>query len=364
MDHVRIGIIGTGFSRLTQIPAFRLVEGARITAIASGHRQNAERVAAEFEIPNVLDDWLGVVEDPDVDLVSIVSPPSTHAEILLASLAAGKRVLCEKPTAMNVDEALRMRRAVEEAGCLAVIDHELRFMSNRARMRQMIHAGEIGSIHHLQYQFRTDTRANAERARWNWWADVRHGGGVFGAIGSHGLDAMMWILEAPVRRIAASLATHVRERVDATQPGTVRPVTTDDEATVLVRFRPTQHGPAPTGTILLSTTESGEYRHTIEAFGDRGALRADADGSLWRADVGGGRWNRVELPRQEAAPNTRDSEWDRGFLELARLLIPAVSRGESSVPGAATFDDGVRIQMALDAGRRSSEEECWVEIDE
>src|SRR5215210_6298122 len=96
---INIGIIGTGFARTTQIPAFRACEGARVLALASGHRENAERVAREFEIPFVASDWRELLAREEVDLVSIATPPATHAEMALAALAAGKGVLCEKPTA-------------------------------------------------------------------------------------------------------------------------------------------------------------------------------------------------------------------------------------------------------------------------
>ncbi|MCA1556950.1 MAG: Gfo/Idh/MocA family oxidoreductase [Acidobacteria bacterium] len=87
---IRIGIIGTGFARSTQIPGFRACEGARVVAIASGHRENAERVARDFGIEFATDDWREVVKREDVDLISIVTPPSTHSEMTVAVLDAGK----------------------------------------------------------------------------------------------------------------------------------------------------------------------------------------------------------------------------------------------------------------------------------
>ena len=133
---VRIGIIGAGFARTTQIPGFKNCEGAQIVAIASAHRERAEEVAREFDIPNVEDDWRGVVAREDVDLVSIVTPVVTHCEMTLAALDAGKAVLCEKPMAMNADEARRMMERAKEKGVLALIDHELRFLPGRLAVRQ------------------------------------------------------------------------------------------------------------------------------------------------------------------------------------------------------------------------------------
>src|SRR6187549_3636214 len=109
---VGIGIIGTGFARTTQIPGFRDCMGAKVVAIASRNRDRAEAIAKEFGIEHVADNWQELVRQPHVDLVSIVTPPSTHMEIALAALEERKAVLCEKPMALNATEA---RQMVEKA---------------------------------------------------------------------------------------------------------------------------------------------------------------------------------------------------------------------------------------------------------
>ena len=70
---VGIGIVGAGFARTTQVPGFRDCMGAKVVAIASGHRERAAEVANEFGIPHVAADWQELVARDDVDLVSIVT---------------------------------------------------------------------------------------------------------------------------------------------------------------------------------------------------------------------------------------------------------------------------------------------------
>src|SRR5919201_4850252 len=154
---VRIGIIGTGFARSTQIPGFKNCEGARLVAIASGHRKNAEEVAREFGFEDVEEDWRALVARDDIDLVSIVTPPVTHCEMALAALENGKAVLCEKPMAINADEARRMTERARDAGVLALIDHELRFLPGRIKLRELIRRGDIGKIKHVGLTFRSDS---------------------------------------------------------------------------------------------------------------------------------------------------------------------------------------------------------------
>src|SRR6185503_12468177 len=161
---VGIGIIGTGFARTTQIPGFRDCMGAKIVGIASRNPERAEAIAKEFGIEHVADDWQELVAHDDVELVSVVTPPSTHMEITLAALEHRKAVLCEKPMAMNAGEAARMVEKATSAGVLALIDHELRFLNSRRVMRGMLESGAIGAVRHCNYVFRSDYRSIADRA--------------------------------------------------------------------------------------------------------------------------------------------------------------------------------------------------------
>src|SRR5712691_5843053 len=167
---IRIGIIGAGFARTTQIPGFRNCKDARIVAIASAHRENAEEVAREFGIERVEDDWRALVARDNVDLVSIVTPVVTHCEMTLAALDAGKAVLCEKPMAMNAGEARRMTERAREADALALIDHELRFLTGRVKLHELLRQDNIGKVRHVRLILRADSRADPDWP-WNWWSD-------------------------------------------------------------------------------------------------------------------------------------------------------------------------------------------------
>ncbi len=107
-ETVGIGIIGTGFARRVQIPAFLACDGARIVSVASGHLENARAAAQEFNIEHFTDNWRETIERDDVDLVCITTPPDTHYEMALHALKFSKHILCEKPMAMSAAEAREM----------------------------------------------------------------------------------------------------------------------------------------------------------------------------------------------------------------------------------------------------------------
>lgn len=357
---IGVGIIGAGFARSTQAPAFAACGGARLAAIASGRRENAERVAREFGIAFVGDDWREVVARDDVDLVCVTTPPVWHREMTLATLAAGKAVLCEKPMAMTAAETDEMRRAARESNVLAHVDHELRFVPARRRARELIASGELGRVRHAKVTFRTDSRAGADRA-WSWWSDAEQGGGVLGAIGSHAVDALQWLTGSRVSEVFCRLATHVAERDDA---GQSRRVTSDDEANLLLRLgesesvaetKPNQVAETATAAVSLSMVESGEPLHRVELFGERGAVKIEGL-RLWRAETGAGRWEEVKVEDAPLAAGMRDGEWARGFTVFSQKIVDALREGRTSVEDAATFDEGHHIQLVLDAARRSHAE--------
>ena len=351
----RIGIIGSGFARTTQIPGFLNCRNAQVTAIASARREHAEEVAREFGIPHVEADWRSLVARDDIDLISIVTPVVTHCEMTLAALDHGKAVLCEKPMAMNAEEARRMADRARDTGLLGLIDHELRFLPGRLKMREMIHRGEMGKIKHASVIFRSDSRADPNRP-WNWWSDQKQGGGALGAIASHIIDGFRWMLTTEVDEVTCDLATHVRERKD--HEGKSRAVTSDDEANLLLRFSDHDLTDGATGNVSISMIEAGPPLHRFEVFGERGALKVEGDGDLWQSNVGDGDWQKVDIDRGELASGMSDNGWARGFTVFSRKIVEALREGQTTVPGAASFEDGYQTQLVLDAARESNESGC------
>jgi predicted dehydrogenase len=349
---IRIGIIGAGFARTTQIPGFLNCEGAEVVAIASAHREHAEKVARETGIEHVESDWRALVARDDVDLVSIVTPVFTHCEMTLAALNAGKSVLCEKPMAMDAGEAKRMTAAAQAAGKLALIDHELRFLPGRLKLHELLRRGDIGTVQHAQLTFRSDSRAGSNWP-WNWWSDRKQGGGALGAIGSHVIDAFRWLLGTEVSEVFCNLATHVRERRD--DAGELHQVTTDDEANLILRFSDSELTRAATGNASMSLVEAGKPEHRLEIFGSDGAFMIEDGGELWHARIGEGEWHRIETGAEELAKGMRDGGWSRGFTAFSKKIVEALREGRITVEGAATFEDGYGTQLVLDAARTSNE---------
>ncbi|HIN25183.1 MAG TPA: Gfo/Idh/MocA family oxidoreductase [Dehalococcoidia bacterium] len=103
---IRVGLVGAGANtRLRHIPGIREQQGVEIVGVANRSRESGERIAGEYEIPKVYDNWRQLIDDDEIDAVCIGTWPYMHRTLVLEALAAEKHVLCEARMAMNAKEA-------------------------------------------------------------------------------------------------------------------------------------------------------------------------------------------------------------------------------------------------------------------
>jgi len=346
---LRVGIIGSGFARRVQLPGLRLVPGVTVVAIASRHRAHAEAAAREFEIPAVLDDGVELARSPAVDLVIVSSTPPSHADYAIAALEAGKHVLCEKPMALDATEAERMVGAAERSTRLAWVDHELRYEPNRRKIRDLINAGAIGEVRHLELTLkpylRGDGRPQTADSPWTWWYDRAEGGGMLGAVGSHVIDLCRFWTGRDVTSVAGRVATFGRERRDT--GGTTRPVTADELSSGVLSL-----GDDVVATITLSAVAYHGAGHLAHITGAEGTLLLTGE---TRLEIGkpGGLLEDVSAPDDLIGRTTVNNMWARSFVRLMRDLA-STAAGQAPMGEPAGFRDGWQVQRVLDAIRAGS----------
>jgi len=357
---VRIGIVGTGFARRVQIPAFLACADAEVVSIASGSLENAEKTAREFNVPHFTDDWRETIDRADVDLICITAPPIFHREMTVYALERDKHVLCEKPMAMNVSEAREMTEKAAGRNVLALIDHELRFQAGRQKARTMLQNGDIGEIIHAKCNFRNASRGDINLT-WNWWSDEKQGGGALGAIVSHIIDSFRWFLSAEISSVFCQLQTHVKERRDENL-NKMRAVTSDDESNLIVRFAGGDLIKDTTGIISVSMVEYPNYHNLIEFFGTKGALRVGYKGEIFIAKEDDEDWTEIKTEIGDAPKGIFDSGFPSGFMAFAPKIVEAIKTGKTEIEHAATFVDGLKVQEVLDAARQSDETGAVVKL--
>jgi predicted dehydrogenase len=348
---VRIGIVGTGWGARVQAPTFREA-GLDVVAIAGFHREKTRKIADELGL-RAHDDWRELVNASDVDFVSVTAPPYEHREIALAALQAGKHVLCEKPTTLSPAEAGELvaeaRRRPEQ---IAIIDHELRFLPAWREARARL-ADDVGRIRLAEVRYASPGRNDPAR-QWNWWSDASRGGGIWGAVGSHFVDALRYFGAEPESALAL-LHTIVTQRPFGDE---TREVTSDDYASVDLRFRD-----GGVASLELCAVSSGpDDPSTLILHGDRGAMRFVGEEVLLSQNRGA--FVRIAGgPLEQRPGNSPGGAFGTGTLHLGRAIRAALDEGNrEALAPAATFEDGLMQQRVLDAARRSSANGGWAAV--
>ena len=186
------GILAPGTIAAKFAATVRAMEssGEYITAAASRTLAKAESFAAEYGIPSAYGSYEELVRDPDVEAVYIASPNSLHYEHAMLCLNHGKHVLCEKPFALNAEEAAELYRAAEEKGLFIMEAFWIRFLPLYETLRELIASKRYGELRyaHVSYGF----IAKGARRERKFRADL--GGGTLLDIGIYNLGFLYMIM--------------------------------------------------------------------------------------------------------------------------------------------------------------------------
>ncbi len=344
-DSVRIAIIGNSHAEGVQLPALAHIGGNEVVGIAGRDAEKAAATAACFGIKYSTSDWRELL-DLEPDLVMVTTPIDLHAEMVRGALEAGAAVLCEKPFTHTVADALELTKLA--AGRLALVDFQLRFNPCRRKMRDLCSSGFVGDVRHVRADLLLETPDFAERP-YSWWSQAERGGGVLGATGSHMIDGIQWMF-GPVAVVRARLETFVKRRQD--HAGNEQDVTSDDFAEVWLELES-----GVLATVKVSLALRGVSRWLVEVSGSKGTLRLERERQL-----SGCRHGEAMLPipiEEEWLEPEHFGIKGRGPFAAMNgpflsALVAAVARGDSQLPGAATFADGLANVRVLQAARESS----------
>ncbi len=352
---MRVGIIGASFAKAAYLPALRHTEGAEVVAVASARLESAQDAAATFGVKHAYDDWERMLSEHPFDLVCIATPTVTHRPMTLAALEAGAHVLCEKPTAMNADEAKAMLDRAEALKLVHMIDHELRFNPNRQKIKELLESGFVGEVRHVNLTNITSGWGDpASRPKDDWWSLEDQGGGRLGANGSHQVDLLRWWL-GEVGAVSGQALTLVPNRRDKHTDESWT-ATADDTVHFALELK--------TGA-LASVFLSGAARHTLDnhtqIFGSEGSiLLTNSDEKLLVAKAGEPFEDRSVQDPNAGLPGVNKGIWNVSVVSLMRELASAIQEGRAPREGA-TFWDGWKNQQVLDAVKRSGAERRWID---
>ncbi|TYL36429.1 hypothetical protein CV102_22665 [Natronococcus pandeyae] len=149
MTEFTIGVAGCGaIATERHIPAIQANKRTDLVSVYDHKYPNAERAASKFEINDIYDDFDSFLDT--VDVVTIATPPFTHAELSIAALEAGTHVLCEKPMAVDRAAAERMLDAADRCDARLGLVHNFLFSKSMLKARRMVERGDVGTIQYVK----------------------------------------------------------------------------------------------------------------------------------------------------------------------------------------------------------------------
>jgi predicted dehydrogenase len=342
---LRVAVIGTRFGGSVHVPGFQLVDGVQVVAVASEQLERARALAAQTGIPHAFDDYRRMLDEVQVDLLSIATPVFLHYEMVLEAARRGIHVLCEKPLALNADQAEEMLGAVTARNLGHGVDFQFRYHRGVATLKRAIDEGRLGEPRMARVVSTSDARATPEKVPFTWWSERGKGGGVLGAVASHWVDVLQWCFGAP-RDVTSQLSTFVPRRRDAS--GAWRRVETEDTAHLAMRL-----GSSGVQASIDVSMAVGPAGQRVELYGTDGALLLDG-------------FDQVQYVKSGAAPELLQSVPARfamqpdqpvnvpAFASLAADLRDEIA-GESQARRGPDFHDGLAVQRVLDAAIQQSE---------
>lgn len=279
MKKLRAGVVGLGMGR-HHVKAFEAHPEVSVAAIADVDEERLEEMGNELGIDSRYADPHAMFEKESLDIVSIATPNKYHKSLAISALEAGSHVLCEKPMAMNAQEAREMLAAAGSARKRLMINFSYRFDSQSWQLKKEVESGLLGSIYYAHTHW---LRRRGLPGFGGWFGQKElAGGGSLIDLGVHRLDLALWLMGHPRPTwVMGSTSDHIASRLAGEQNHVFD---VEDFATAMIRF---ENG----ATLDLTASWASNIRERelmeMRLLGDRGGLlqRNRNEGYEFEAEV-------------------------------------------------------------------------------
>jgi predicted dehydrogenase len=370
---LRVGIAGTGFIGAVHARSSRLA-GARLVGVAASTEERSAEAAQRLGAERPFASAEALAEAPDVDVLHVCTPNHLHRPIAEAALAAGKRVICEKPLAVDADGARHMTSLAAEGASCATVPFVYRYYPTVREARERVKSGRTGAVRLVHGTYLQDWLLREQDDNWRVDAGIGGASRAFADIGSHWCDLVEFITGHRIARLSARTLTAVTERVRAGHraafaeggDGEVRRVATEDAAIILFK---TDRGAV--GSAVISQISAGrKNRLWVELDGADESVAFDQEEpeSLWC----GHREQSTILRRDPAVmsePAARLAWLPAGHGQgygdcFAAFVADSYRAFEDGQPvdGLPAFADGLRTAVITEAVLAAAREERWVDV--
>lgn len=370
---MNVGIIGTRFmgrahsNAYVDVAHFFNLPAQPVMKVACGRKcqEYLEEFCNQFGWQAYSCDWKNVVARDDIDMIDICTSNASHMPIAVAAAKAGKHVLCEKPMAMNANEARQMLDAVREAGVTHMVAFNYRRVPAIVLAKQLIDQGKLGQIRHFNAVYYQDWLIDPNFPI-VWRHNIKEAGsGAHGDMNAHIVDLARYLV-GEIEAVNGTTEIFIKERPLSDGSGRGE-VTADDATSFLARFR---------------DGAMGSFQCTRLATGRKNFLRLEIFGSQGSINFNLERLNELEYysladdPLEQGYRTIMVTEnkhpyikawwptghilgWEHTFIHEIKDFIEAAAQKK---PVHADFYDGLRCQQVLDAVMVSANDGRWVTV--
>ena len=329
MEPIGVAVHGAGWVSGEHIKSYMKNPLARVVAISSRKRESAEARAAEAGLSGIriYADYQEMLRDPDVDAVSLCTPPNLHPQETIQAAEAGKHILIEKAVANDVKSLRAMQAAVRKAGVKTVVSFVLRWNPQFMWIKRMLEEGAIGKIFYAEVDYWHEIGPWYGQYSWNVKRDIARSS--FLSAGCHAVDAMRWFVRDEIQEVCAYSNKLNRE------------YEYDTNVVGVVKFK----GGA-IGKLSSIFDVKAPYQFNIDLLGDKGTIR---DNRIMAKEYLAGQMDWVEVPT--IRPDSGDVRHHPFDGEISHFLECIANNVESHV----NLEDAAKTHEVCFAMDRSSE---------
>jgi predicted dehydrogenase len=332
--------------------------------------EKVREAAANYGFRKYVTDWRKAVEDPEVEVVDNCLPNNMHVEPTVEAIEKGKHVLCEKPLARNGEEARILRDAAKKAGVKTMVAFNYRFVPAVQLARHIVKSGMLGRIYHFRARYLQDWIVDPNfPLAWRLRSEVA-GSGPLGDLGSHIIDLGRFIV-GEFKSVMGMVKTFIEERPLPEDPSRKGRVTVDDAFEAVIEL---DNGAI--GTLEASRFATGRKNYNnFEINGEKGSIEFNLERlnelklylKEWEDKAIGG-WNTILVTEKTQPyierywPSGHIIGWEHTFINEIYHFIKSVVKDEDIAPLGATFEDGYRNNVIMDAILKSAETGRKIEV--
>ena len=371
MQTLGVGIIGFGFMGKVHAYNYRSMPfyydpvpvRTQVIGVADINPEPVRPLVEQAGFEFLTTQWRDLIAREDIQIIDICSPNSQHAEQLLAAIAAGKHIYCDKPLTVGEENLDRVEAALRDFRGKGQMALQYRFFPATVRAKQLIETGFVGKV--ISFRAAYLHSGSVERDKPMGWKQLKsEGGGVLQDLGSHIVDLMDHLI-GPLASVYTQ--THILYPQRPNRQGERVPVETDDMVVMMAKL---PNGAI--GTIEASKIATGtEDEVRFEIHGDQGALRFNSmdpnyleayDRGVPDMPLGGGRgWCKIACVQRYEKPGGFPGPkfsigWIRAHIHSLYNFLEAIATGRPAQP---SLQDGLRLQRLLSGAERSAATQTW-----